>query len=263
LRRASSGCTRLNELKALDLGGAIRVASSPQDGLPPPLRPPLLAGAPAEARAKGLPLARDLFRLVHSRLREAAATLGADLVSVAEVAEATTPRGLRQRGRGFAERLRNAFEDVGTLGYEQVVVVPGDVPGLGQAQLRQAFRHLEEEGGFVLGPSPDGGVYLIGCRVREGHVLGGVRWQTSDVLADLVERVPTATLLDPLADVDRRADLGRLAADVTLPPEVQVLIRALGRGPSAPRERVDFRPRDSFRRSPESPRGPPSFLFAL
>jgi hypothetical protein len=113
---------------------------------------------------------------------------------------------LAQRGNGFAERLANAFADARALGYRSILAVPTDVPLLGRYQIAEAFRRLEEKS-VVLGPSPDGGAYLIGCRTDAAALLAGVRWQTSRTFADLSANAGNPALLDPLEDVDRWADV--------------------------------------------------------
>jgi len=118
---------------------------------------------------------------------------------------------LLQRGGSFAERLENAFADARALGYEEIVAVPTDVPRLGRRQIAAAFRRLAAAS-VVLGPSPDGGAYLIGCRSDSADLFSGVRWQTSWTFADLAANAGSLALLDPLDDVDRWADLPALAS---------------------------------------------------
>jgi glycosyltransferase A (GT-A) superfamily protein (DUF2064 family) len=202
-----------------------------------------------EARLKGLRSAEAVFLRIQREVAAAAAKAGADLVR--------TP----QRGTTFGERLRNAFRDVRALGYDEIVVVPGDVPGLGARQLTEAFRALGGSSA-VLGPSPDGGVYLIGCRGPADRLLEGVRWNTAHVLRDLIARAPDAVLLDPLADLDRPVDLPRLAESDAVPQDLRDLIRSILR-PRAIPAGDDAPPPRSLRLQREIPRGPPSPLRAL
>jgi hypothetical protein len=164
--------------------------------------------AEGEARAKRLARARALFAFSRRRVLAAARSLPETGVLV------VGPAGdLPQRGRGFAERLANAFADARALGYREIVAVPTDVPRLGRRQLAEAFRRLEAAP-VVLGPSPDGGAYLIGCGNDPSDLFAGVRWQTSQVFADLVANAANPAVLDPLEDVDRWADV--LALDSEL-----------------------------------------------
>jgi Uncharacterized protein conserved in bacteria (DUF2064) len=207
----------------------------------------------AEAGVKGLRCAEPLFRLAGRRLAAAVSALpDVDLLPVGGEA-----RRLRQRGEDFGERLRNAFADARALGYETIVVVPGDVPGLGLPQLRRAFDLLRDRP-VVLGPSPDGGVYLLGCRGPAEHVLSGVRWQTGFVLHDLLARAGAAPLLPALGDLDCASDLPRLVRAAVADPALVALLRqvraAVPDGVPAERERVPSRP-GLLRKAP---RGPPA-----
>lgn len=193
--------------------------------LAPPRRCILLFARTAkeEACAKRLRRARGLFALARRRVVAAARSLpGIDLLVAG-------PGGaLPQRGGSFAERLENAFADARALGYEAIVAVPTDVPRLGRRQIALAFLRLEGASA-VLGPSPDGGAYLIGCRSDPGAFFSGVRWQTPRTFADLAANAGSLAVLDPLEDLDRWADLPALATGPD--GEVARLVAALLRAP--------------------------------
>lgn len=156
---------------------------------------------------------------------------GVDLVSVGEAPTCGARARLPQRGKSFGERLTSAFADARALGYEQIVAVPTDVPELDGAALARAFAALKRNPA-VLGPSPDGGVYLIGLRPGRAGVAGlaGVRWQTPFVLGDLESRLRASgispTQLPALADVDDRGDLVALALSAR-DPFVRAFLRGL------------------------------------
>jgi hypothetical protein len=213
----------------------------------------VFARAPrVEARVKGLRSAEPLFRLAGRRLAAAAAALpDVDLLGVGGAGP------LAQRGADFGERLRNAFADARALGYETIVIVPGDVPGLGLPQLRRAFDLLRDRA-VVLGPSPDGGVYLLGCRGPSDHVLAGVRWQTGFVLHDLLARSGTAPLLPALGDLDCVADLPRLVRAAAADPALVALLKQIRAetATSRPAEPEPARLRPGL--SLIVPRGPPA-----
>ena len=223
----------------------------------------LFARAPrAEARAKQLAQAEPLFALASHRVVAAARMLeDVDLLVVCPAAEpgpGADPSGavrLAQRGRGFRERLENAFADARALGYGEIVAVPGDVPGLSAAHLAAAFAALGTKP-TVFGPSPDGGVYLIGTREPVDRLFGGVRWRTRHVLGDLVARAGGGDLLPALADLDCERDLGRFEQDRD--PDVRAILRAIRRPvlPRGPGSRP--RPRARLLASPDAQRGPPA-----
>ncbi len=177
--------------------------------------------AKEEACAKRLPRARGLFTFARRRIAAAAASLPeVDLLIVG-------PGGaLAQRGNDFAERLANAFAEARALGYRSILAVPTDVPRLGLRELAEAFRRLEEKA-VVLGPSPDGGAYLIGCRTEVSTLFAGVRWQTSRTFADLAANAGNPALLDPLEDIDRWADIAALGVRPGLDHALAALVAGL------------------------------------
>jgi hypothetical protein len=94
-----------------------------------------------------------------------------------------------------------------------LVVVGTDVPGLADRHLREALTLLDgDPRRVVLGPSPDGGVYLLAAAAPLPP-LADVRWCRPSTLADLARVLAAAgrevVLLEPLADLDRPADLDR------------------------------------------------------
>jgi len=222
----------------------------------------LFSRAPrAEACAKHVRSAEPLFALAGRRVAEAVAALpGVDLVVVGPSPGGETlssPTGLAQRGRGFAERLGNAFADARALGYREIVAVPGDLPGLSAAHLAAAFQALADRA-IVLGPSPDGGVYLIGTAEPAEGLLSGVRWRTRHVLADLLARAGDARLLERLADLDRPADLARLERQRLPDRELRAVLLAIRR-PVLPRAiPAGGRPRAQLLAPPDAQRGPPA-----
>ena len=96
-----------------------------------------------------------------------------------------------------------------------VVIVGADVPDLTAAHVAEAFRRLGDHD-WVIGPAEDGGYWLIGAR-RRPHLrlpFAGVRWGGPHALADTRAGLGKARVaeLEVLSDVDRGADLARLAA---------------------------------------------------
>ena len=170
-----------------------------------------------------------LFAFAARRVARATRALGrVDLILASDGPVPEGARVLPQRGRGFGERLENAFEDARAAGYTEIVTVPGDVPGLSEAQLSAAFQALETLD-VVLGPSPDGGVWLIGSRAGTdlSELFEGVPWRTAGVFSRLVRNAPGAALLGALLDMDGPSDLAELASEPGLDPALAALLRAL------------------------------------
>ncbi len=182
-----------------------------------------------EGALKGMPGRGRIFAFSARRVAEAVRALGrVDLILAGDGPAPDGARLLPQRGHGFGERLKNAFEDARAAGYTEIVAVPGDVPGLSEAQLSAAFRALETRDN-VLGPSPDGGVWLIGSRAGTdlSELFEKVPWRTAGVFSGLVRNAPGAALLDALLDVDRPSDLAVLASEPGLDPALAALLRSL------------------------------------
>ncbi len=139
-----------------------------------------------------------------------------------------------QEGATLGDRMRRALQDALARGAPATCVVASDVPELGPRQVEAAFQALggASQGGpggraaeeppaeVVLGPSPDGGYYLLGLRRAPGtggwdpryaRLFTGIPWSTREVLSCTLERAREERLrvrtLEPLADVDEADDL--------------------------------------------------------
>ena len=129
----------------------------------------------------------------------------------ADVAVIAHERGELMRGLDYG--LSYHLEQ----GYEQVVLLDGDSPTLPADYVRSAFDQLSGDA-VVLGPTLDGGYYLIGaCRPRPAlfdweHLDSAkVCWQTHQLAEAMGARV---TLLPPWYDVDTAEDLERLVDEL-------------------------------------------------
>ena len=129
-----------------------------------------------------------------------------------------------QRGTGLGDRERGIFEDLFREGFSPVVVIGSDLPGLPPARIREALARLAaERDSVVLGPSADGGYYLIGlARPRAGDpmpdLFTGIRWSSAWTRADTVAAAERCglrvELLDVWRDVDDAADLAALRTEL-------------------------------------------------
>jgi rSAM/selenodomain-associated transferase 1 len=103
-----------------------------------------------------------------------------------------------------------------------VVIIGSDAPTLPRAHLHQALDALMTHD-VVVGPSDDGGYYLIGASMAVPELFTDVHWSTADVLATTLGRLEgrSYSLLPKWHDVDSEEDLARLTEALgALPPSV-------------------------------------------
>lgn len=197
----------------------------------------IFARAPQLGRVKTRlvpPLTARLALALHSACLQATAALVASLPpSIHKYLYLTggTSHGLRvpggfsvrqQQGRDLGARLKRMFAELFGAGYERVVVIGSDSPTLPRRRLLEALAGLRRRD-VVLGPTEDGGYYLLGCRRASSpnnprkslpDVFHGIPWGTAKTFARTVERLRSEGIryrvLLRWYDVDRPADLKRL-----------------------------------------------------
>ena len=125
-----------------------------------------------------------------------------------EVSRTHAVRLFVQKGGNLGERMRQAFVDRFEEGYERVVIIGADSPTLPAAYITQA---LQSEKDVVIGPSTDGGYYLIGMQNKVTDIFERVPWGTDGVLSEtlsiLKDQQAEAELLPVWYDVDLPEDL--------------------------------------------------------
>lgn len=124
---------------------------------------------------------------------------------------------IRQRGSSLGERLDGLLKQALTGGSRKAVVMDSDSPTLPVDYLSMAFEQLTETD-VVLGPTTDGGYYLIGVKQPQPRLLRQVQMSTSHVLADTLALARASrlsvSLLPNWYDVDTIADLRRLESEI-------------------------------------------------
>ena len=120
-----------------------------------------------------------------------------------------------QRGDGFGERLLAAAEDILAIGYGAVCLIDSDSPTVPAAAFAQAVTALAQHGDrVVIGPSSDGGYYLIGLKQAHREPFARISWSTASVLGETLTRCREAglevVLLPTWYDVDDAATLHTL-----------------------------------------------------
>lgn len=119
-----------------------------------------------------------------------------------------------QEGDGLEAGLSGAFERAFAADYRRVVVMSSDSPTLPAAALEEAFAALDDHD-VSLGPTLDGGYYLIGLARPARRLFEEITWSTDTVYGQTLARAAEVGLrvhaTPPWHDVDGAADLAILA----------------------------------------------------
>lgn len=195
-------------------------------------------------------LGTQLLRQTLSELLAAGKATGCRL-EVSSPHRLELPDGVRtvvQTGSSFGGRFRHAVSDALRRNDGPTIVVGSDIPGLGRQHLAEALRALERSpDAVVLGPSVDGGFYLLATNRPIDRELAQVRWRRRDTLVSLERALRESgreiVLLAPLRDLDCAQDLAHwVAGEATLSHRWNLFGRLLRRLVAAFR-RPERRPR--------------------
>ena len=111
----------------------------------------------------------------------------------------------QQEGESLGERMQRAFERSFSDGNEQTVIIGTDVPELDVTTIQTAFESLSTSN-VVLGPSTDGGYYLLGMNRLLKDFFTGIDWSTDRVLEQTIQKMQSQALsfvlLRQLSDID-------------------------------------------------------------
>jgi rSAM/selenodomain-associated transferase 1 len=117
---------------------------------------------------------------------------------------------LEQRGPDLGARMRQALQDVFDHGAQAALLTGTDLPTLPRARLTEALALIKTHD-VVLGPTADGGYYLIGLRKMSPALFEGLAWSTTSVFAETKKKVEAAGLslglLPECRDLDTLEDL--------------------------------------------------------
>lgn len=110
----------------------------------------------------------------------------------------------------LGERMLRAFAASFAQGYERVCIIGSDCYELSTEIIEQAFDALTSHD-LVIGPSTDGGYYLLGMRQLYSELFQGKHWSTASVGKNTIEDAERLQLrwfaLPTLTDIDQEADL--------------------------------------------------------
>jgi uncharacterized protein len=192
------------------------VGKAPQPGrtktrLVPPLSPEAAAelyrGFLLDCVSLGLDLGWERVSVVHpAGAHQSLADLLPAQVSLVE-----------QSGHGLGDALSSAFERHLAEGFRRVVLISSDNPTLPLEPIREACDALDDHD-LSIGPTTDGGYYLIGLRSAHLGVFENIDWSTPRVYAQTLARARELGLrvqaVREWYDVDEPSDLERLRHDL-------------------------------------------------
>jgi rSAM/selenodomain-associated transferase 1 len=126
-----------------------------------------------------------------------------------------------QAGRGLAAGLTSVFAHFANSGRQRVIAFNSDSPHLPASVLENAFALLENHD-LVVGPTHDGGYYLVGAKANHPALFEDDGMGTKNALEALMARARTLQFsvgfTDHFYDIDVASDLTRLAAELRLTP---------------------------------------------
>jgi rSAM/selenodomain-associated transferase 1 len=126
-----------------------------------------------------------------------------------------------QKGEGLAAGLTSVFAHFAASGGRRVVAFNSDSPHLPSSALESAFDALNGHD-LVVGPTYDGGYYLVGAKAPHPTLFDGDGMGTKSALEALLTRARDLQLsvgfTDTFYDIDVEDDLTRLAEELQLAP---------------------------------------------
>ena len=135
---------------------------------------------------------------------------------------------LPQRGIDLGDKMGRAILAAQEKGYKKMVLIGTDIPQLDPLYIREAFYKLDQYD-IVLGPSDDGGYWLIGMK-KFFDVFSRIEWGTDKVLSQTIGQIKrwglSFCLLKELTDIDNPEDIDRTGIKVAL-PYISVIIPTL------------------------------------
>lgn len=138
-----------------------------------------------------------------------------------KVPEKFAPAGVAlftQKGRGLGNRMATAFAETFVQGYERAVIIGTDHPTLPVSFVEEAFRQIEDPYSITIGPSEDGGYYLLGMNEFYPQLFRDMTYSHDQVFNETVSRAgQTSASLNVLPvwyDVDTPDTLQKLLLDL-------------------------------------------------
>ncbi len=146
---------------------------------------------------------------------------GSDVSELAQLA-GRRARVVAQKGEGLVAGLTSVFAHFAEGQQRRIIAFNSDSPHLPRSVLEDAFETLAAQD-VVVGPTHDGGYYLVGAKASHPTLFAGDGMGTSSALERLLSQARALELsvgfADAFYDIDVADDLTRLAEELRLAPE--------------------------------------------
>lgn len=181
----------------------------------------------------GHPKALEAYRRLLARMKGIACSLPASInveiwygnqIPAEDLwADSPFPRFL-QSGEDLGARMEGAIQTALNKGADKVVLVGSDLPDLTAEVVLEAFETLGDAD-VVLGPSDDGGYYLVGMKKIQSMIFRKMTWSVENVLENTRQRLANHQKswgeLVPLNDLDTIEDLAGTFLEGILEEEIE------------------------------------------
>lgn len=111
----------------------------------------------------------------------------------------------------LGNRMSSAFQTVLTM-ESKAVIIGSDCPEINKETVEEAFMRLDSHD-VVIGPTYDGGYYLIGMKAHHEELFNNIKWSSEDVYGSTIEAIERKGLshfpLRKMHDLDYKEDLDR------------------------------------------------------
>ena len=131
-----------------------------------------------------------------------------------------------QSGNNLGERISNAFNKTYDMGSKKSIIIGSDTPALKKSLILEAYELLSEND-VIIGPTKDGGYYLLGLshtsnsfeKFRDSSIFTGIEWSTEHVFDQTVAKLKQSSLsyktLPEYYDIDQIEDLYLLKQEIS------------------------------------------------
>jgi hypothetical protein len=135
-----------------------------------------------------------------------------------------------QKGDDLGRRMINSFSEIFSKGFKKIIIVATDAPDIDNNLIQLAFKSLDTKD-FVLGPSDDGGYYLLGMKKVSNFLFEDMTWSHDKVLHQTLIKIKdndlSYELLNNLIDIDDESDLNQWLSSKAVHQQLQDNIKEI------------------------------------